>query len=194
MTATLTLAIGSLIYWQDIQGLSSLMPASFQKVFIEHEYWRAWSTNLAHSNEKHLLSNSFFFFIFSFFLSGYFNFLLFPLAAFFFGGVINFLVLRQMPETAVLIGASGIVYWMGAVWLSLYTLLETKLRLGQRLLRAAGVALALFFPTEAFDPQVSYQSHFLGFIFGILVGVIYYFFKRKEFLSAEVRELVSEDL
>jgi membrane associated rhomboid family serine protease len=82
---------------------------------------------------------------------------------------------------------------MGGVWLILYFLIERRKTLFQRALRAIGVGLALFMPAEAFDPKISYQTHLVGFLFGIIFGLGYYMWKRKEFLAAEVTETVFED-
>jgi rhomboid protease GluP len=190
---SLLIVIGSVVYWQDWGGSTSLMAASFENVFGAHEYWRAWSTLLVHADPKHLLSNLFLFFILSSFLVGYFGFFVFPVTAFFFGGITNLIVLKQMPKNIHLIGASGIVFWMGGAWLTLYFLLDTQRTISQRALRAVGVALILFVPAEAFDPQISYLSHLVGFSLGVLWAVIYYFWNREKFLASEIKEIVQEE-
>jgi hypothetical protein len=54
------------------------------------------------------------------------------------------------------------------------------------------VALALFAPTEAFDPSISYASHGLGFVFGVLCGGLYYGLYRQQFLNSEDHETIYE--
>ena len=98
-----------------------------------------------------------------------------------------------MPPTIQLIGASGIVFWMGGFWLVLYYFLDTRRSLAQRTFRSIGVGLLLFMPAEAFDAGVSYQTHFVGFSLGVLCGLIYYWLKRSRFRSAEVIETVIEE-
>ena len=189
---TLTLVLGSLVYWANFAGAQAWMSASRAEVFEHHDFWRCWTTLLVHADAKHLLSNCFLFFIMGSFLIGYFGLFVFPVLGFLMGGLTNLLVLNQMPPTVTLIGVSGVVFWMGGFWLVLYFFLESRKSLWQRALRATGVGLALFMPAEAFDPSISYQSHLLGFISGALSGLIYYFIRRRQFLVAEVVETIFE--
>lgn len=175
------IAVFSWIYWLDAGSASQWMPASQNVVWVQHQVWRAWTALLAHADVKHLLSNLFLFFIFGACLNGYFGLVMFPVMAFVFGGLTNLLVLRGMPPEVHLLGASGIVFWMGGAWLALYFLLDEKRSHYQRTLRSLGVALLLFFPAEAFDPQVSYRSHLYGFLFGLLFGIAFYLLHRKKF-------------
>ncbi len=190
---TFFLAFISLIYWRDLFHASTWMTASNHAVFDQHEIWRAWTALFIHADEKHLFSNSFLFFILGTFLGGYFGALLFPGLAFLMGGLINLVVLAKMPPEAQLLGASGIVYWMGGAWLSLYFMLDSKRTYFQRALRAMGVGLLLFLPAEAFDPSISYFSHWIGFLSGVSCGLIFYFLKRRTFLSAEMKELFIDE-
>ena len=190
---TFTLALVSLIYWRDFFHAQSWMPASGKTVFENHEFWRAWTSLFIHADEKHLFSNSFLFFILGSFLIGYFGYLLFPILGLFIGGLVNLFVLSRLPADVQLIGASGVVYWMGGTWLILYFLLDTKRSLYQRSLRSVGVALLLFVPAEAFDPSISYLSHSAGFFAGLVSGGLYYLFQSKKFLSAVVKELAVEE-
>jgi rhomboid protease GluP len=191
--STFVLALLSFVYWQNIGSALTWMPATREAVFQDHAVWRAWSAIFAHADGKHLLSNSFLFFILGSFLTGYFGVFMFPFLAILMGGLTNLIVLPGMPATTQLMGASGVVFWMGGAWLSLYFLLDEKRSIYQRSLRATGVSLVLFFPAEAFDPQVSYGAHFWGFVLGVLSGVLYYFYHRKKLQAAVVREIVVED-
>lgn len=190
---TLFVVILSVVYWENIFNASSWMPASGKQVFTEGSWWQAWTALFAHSDGKHLLSNSFLFFILGSFLAGYFGYLMFPLLAFIFGGITNFIVLSNMPPDVRLLGASGVVFWLGGAWLALYFLIDQKHSIYQRILRTMGVALVLFFPAEAFDPNVSYSSHFTGFALGIVVGVGFYYLNKKKFDDAIVRVAVIEE-
>lgn len=190
---TLFVAFGSLLYWHDVQGAAAWMAASKASVLERGEWWRLWTSLIVHSDARHLLSNSFLFFILGGFLNAYFGKGLFPGAAFLFGGLINLLVLISYPPNVNLVGASGVVFWMGGAWLALYLLLETSKSLFQRSLRSGGVALMLFMPAEAFDPSVSYRAHFIGFALGVGAGLFYYVLRRRTFKSAEVREVQWEE-
>lgn len=181
-----TMLIGSLLYWTNALQASQWMAASHNNIFVQKQYWRLWTTLFAHADMGHLLSNSLLFAVFGFFLSGYFGFWIFPLLAIFVGGWVNLIVLSQYVGDTYLIGMSGVVYAMGGIWLVLYLLLDQQRSVTQRILRSVGVALAVFMPSSAFDPQVSYGAHLVGFILGVLSGTIYYLLKKDEFNAAIV--------
>jgi len=190
----MALVLGSIASWENIAGARDLMSATKDQVFSHHEWWRAWSTLFVHEDGKHLLSNLFLFFILGSFLSAYFGIFFVPFMAFLFGGITNLYVLSGMPAQIQLIGASGVVFWMGGAWLTLYLLLDRTRSLLQRSLRAGGVGLVLFFPAEAFDPNISYKSHWIGFILGILWSLLYFAFRYKQLRRAEVTEIEEVEL
>jgi rhomboid protease GluP len=180
-------------YWENFFNAQEWMAATKLQTLTQHEYWRAWTTLFVHGDGKHLISNSFLFFVLGSLLAAYFGILLVPVMALLFGGITNFFVLSGMPLDVKLIGASGMVFWMGGAWLTLYLLLDRRRTLPQRCLRAFGVALVLFMPAEAFDPTISYQSHLLGFLFGVGWGLVYFLIKRKPLRGAEVYEMEVEE-
>lgn len=180
----------SLFYWNNTDALR-LMPASQFEVMEQHQYWRLWSTLFAHADPGHLLSNSLTFFVVGYFLIGYFSAWFFPIAAIIIGGVTNWLALWSYAPEVRLIGISGVVYWMAGAWLVLYFLLDITKTRTQRGLRALGVALAVFMPSSAFDPSISYITHLIGFVFGVLSGAIHYYLNREKFKAAEVYEVIS---
>jgi rhomboid protease GluP len=194
LISTLIVTIGSLVYWNNFFDLAILMPASHESIFVKYEFWRVWSTLLVHADQKHLISNLFLFYILGYFLSGYFGLVVFPIAALAFGGLTNLIVLWGMQTLTTLIGLSGVVFWMGGTWLALYFLIERRKAIWQRLLRTLGVALVLFMPSEAFDPSISYKTHFVGFILGILFGFFYNYSHFTLFRSAEFNRIVTESL
>jgi rhomboid protease GluP len=186
LVSSIFVALGSLVYWHNLFDIASFMVASRQSVYEQNEFWRAWSTLLVHADQKHLLGNLFLFFILGFFLTGYFGLLVFPIMAFLIGGVTNFIVLWQMPQFSSLIGLSGVVFWMGGVWLVLYFLIDRRKTLLQRAIRTLGVALVLLMPSEAFDPTISYQSHLVGFFLGLVFGILFFYFNISRFRQAEI--------
>jgi rhomboid protease GluP len=159
-------------------------PASGELVFTRHEYWRAWTTLFVHEGPGHLLGNLFLFIPFAYVLTSYFGLLLWPLAGFFVGGLVNLVVLKTMPAQVMLIGASGVVYWMGAAWITLAFLVDRREKRVRRLLKALGVSMLLFLP-ETYRPEVSYLTHLLGYFAGIASALVYFGFRRHEFLAAE---------
>lgn len=186
------LALGTFLYLNDLFKAEAWMPASAVMVFKHHEYWRLWTALFAHADLAHILGNLFLFVPFAYFLSHYFSLWLFPLIGFLLGGLINFIVIKSMPESATIIGVSGVVYWMGATWMTLAFFIDRRETLTERFLKVTGVSIVLFFPTT-FLPEVSYLSHFLGYIFGIFTGALVYFLFRKRFQQAEVIEVINED-
>lgn len=188
----LLLVLGCLAQWNNLYGMAELWPASRAAVFERGEYWRLWTSLFTHGDLGHLVANSLLFYILGFFLYGYFGAALFPGMAFLMGGLINTISVYTYPPDVRLIGASGVVSWMGGAWLVLYFLINTKLSRTQRGLRSLGVALMLFAPAEAFDPKVSYRTHMIGIVVGVMSGALYYRWHRKKFRRAEVRETIFE--
>ncbi len=190
---TLTLIFTSQFYWSNWMSAQDWMPATGELVFQKSQYWRAWTTVFVHGDFKHLLSNSFFFFIFGFFIHGYFGLWAFPIFAVLFGGAINLIVLSMMSPSTQLIGASGVVFWMGGFWIILSFLIDRRRGMMHRLLKTIGISLVLFFPSEAFNPAISYKAHFAGFILGVLSGLLTYFIFKKIFVSKDLFEIIIED-
>lgn len=184
------LGLGSLWYWT---GRADWIPASGRLVFGDGQYWRLWTTLFAHADLFHLLGNSMLFIFLGYFLNGYFGAYAFPLMAFVFGGLTNALSILTYPPDLTLIGASGVVSWMGGAWLTLYALLNQQKSIGQRALRAGGVALAVFAPAETFDPQISYRTHVIGFVLGVAWASVYFLRRRRDFARAVRVETVVDD-
>ncbi len=191
--STVLVILSSVAYWKNYFNAQNWMPASAEMVFQKHELWRLWTTLFAHADSGHLVSNSLLFVVLGFFLTGYFGAWLFPVIAIFFGGITNMIVLNNYAPQVNLIGISGVVYWMGGAWLVLYFLIDQRKTITQRALRSLGVALSIFMPTSAFDPQISYQAHFVGFVLGVFSGAVFYWLHRQKFLNALVTEKVYED-
>ena len=168
------------------------MPANAQDVFSNHQYWRPWTALFAHGDLGHLMNNAIMFLPLTYLLTSYFGFFLFPFLGIVLGGFINMLVLKTMPIETSLIGMSGVVYWMGAVWLTLFLLIDTRKTFRRRFAIALFLSVVLFAP-QKYEAGISYLSHFLGYFLGIISGLIYYYFNRKKFLAAEVRELIIEE-
>lgn len=189
---TSLLLLSGFLYLSGRLHASEWMPASPHDVFVGAQIWRLWSALFAHADMGHLMNNALMFFPLTYLLVGYFGFYLFPILGMLMGGIINFLVLKSMPPESSLIGISGVVYWMGAVWLTLFVLIDSRKSLRRRLSIALFLSIVLFAP-ETYKPQISYLSHLLGYILGIASGALYYLIHRKKFLAAEVREEIFEE-
>ena len=188
------LFLASYSYLNGAFGADQWMDASGRAVFQQHQYWRLWTTLFAHADLGHILSNSFLFLPFTYFLCAYYSYWFFPVAGIFLGGIVNLVVLTTLPPETHLVGISGVVYWMGAAWLILYLRIERREPIRRRIGKLIIVTTALFIP-QTIHAEVSYLSHFLGFISGLLSGWILFEWEKNKFLSAEIRELrIREDI
>lgn len=172
--------------WQD------RLVATPDQVFTHHQYWRAWSSLFVHGDGGHLFGNLFLFFPLSYLLAAYFGYFLFPFWGLFWGGVINLLVLKTMPQATGLIGISGVVYWMGAVWLGLVFMIDRREKKRRRFAKVLFLVLMVFIP-ESYKPEISYLSHFLGFILGLATALSWFALFRRRFDAAEIRVPIEDE-
>jgi rhomboid protease GluP len=168
-------------------GKLAEFPASADLVFGNGEYWRAWTTLFVHAGPGHLLSNLFLFAPFAYVLISYFGFVFFPLVGFLVGGLVNLAVLKTMPGPVLLVGVSGVVYWMGAAWITLAFLVDRRDKPITRLIKGLGVSMLLFLP-DTYRPEVSYLTHLLGYFAGVASGLIYYAIRYRAIRRAEIYE------
>lgn len=187
LVGTLLLAVilygGCYLYFHDVWQAGEWMAATPRQVFQEHEWWRAWTTLIAHGDLAHLLANSFLFFLFAYTLMSHFSWWFFPLAGFVMGGVTNLIVLLTLGEDVRLVGASGMVHWMGAAWTTLFLLLENRQTFRTRFGSGLFLMLVLFTP-DTYKPNVSYLAHFVGFALGVLSAWAYCRLCRAKFQAA----------
>ena len=139
-------------------------------VFDHHEYWRLVSALFAHADVGHLVSNTPLYLIFGWFLYAFFGLWAFPFGALLVGALSNLRTIAVYPPDATLLGASGMLYGMVAMWLVLYIRFETTVKVGIRIFRAIAVSLLLLFPTT-FLPTTSYLAHATGFTIGLAYGL-----------------------
>lgn len=185
------LLVTGLGFLSGYHGMDQWMSVSQENFFAQHQTWRLWTALFAHADMGHLLGNALLFIPLTYLLSAYYGPLM-PLLGIASGGLINFWVVRTLPEHVSLLGISGVVYWMGAVWLTLSVLIDRRHRLRRRLAFALFLSLTLFVP-ESYKPEVSYLSHFYGFALGLFTAFIYYFIYRHRLMAAEVKELIEEE-
>lgn len=155
-------------------------------VFGKGEYWRAFLSSLIHADYKHLGTNSVYFFILAVLLHNYFGNFIFPLLSIAMGFVINLVTLFFYPPGTFLLGISGVVYFMGAFWLSMYVLIERARPMHQRLIIATGMFLIFFAPHAVIEEDVSYLAHGVGFGIGLLTGPLVFLAQKDEIRSEEV--------
>jgi rhomboid protease GluP len=174
----------SAVYWIDPGGLAAALPASRESVFARDEYWRLLTSLGAHSDAQHLLANAALFGILAYLLHGYFGAVVFPLIATILGVLTTALTLSAYPARVQLVGASGMAYAMAGLWLSLYLVVERRLRLGKRVLRASGFGLIMLVPS-VFEPHVSYRAHAIGFVLGVAAGLGFFLQQKHKLRAAE---------
>lgn len=178
------LFVASLLYWSDVLGLSAFLYASRESVFFEGEYWRLGTSMLVHADFEHFLSNGVVLGVLAFLLYGYYGAAVYPGLTLLFGAVVTGLSLRTYPAHIALVGASGVVYMMAGFWLSLYLLLERRIGLGKRLVRAVGFGAIVLVPT-AFEASVSYRTHLIGLVVGVALAAAYFSKYKDELRAAE---------
>lgn len=178
----------SLLAWQNGAALMPTLAATSDGVLEKREYWRLLTAIAVHADVMHVLSNVIFVAVFAYLLFGYFGFWVFPALGLFMAGLANHFALLTYPPDVSLVGASGMVYWMGAFWLTMYLLVERSVDPGKRVLRAVCLALLVLFPTS-FQANVSYRTHAIGFGLGIASALVYFQRHRNSIRSAEVIEL-----
>jgi rhomboid protease GluP len=184
LASVAVLFLMSLVYWFDFMGLSELMPASREAVFVHQEYWRLLTSIGAHADFEHFLSNGIVFGVLALLLYGYYGPVAYPVGAILLGGLVTGVSLKTYEAHTLLLGASGVVYLMAAFWLTLYLLVERRFSMGKRVIRAVGFALIVLVPT-AVEPAVSYRTHALGFGMGVAFALGYFAVKRDSLRRAE---------
>ena len=73
---------------------------------------------------------------------------------------------------------------MAGFWLALYLVLERRSSLGKRLIRAVGFGVIVLVPT-AFEPAVSYRTHLIGFVVGLVMAIAYFLRHKQRLRAAE---------
>lgn len=163
----LVLAAATAVHCQGLHDLS----ASGRAVFQDGQWWRLASGVLAHAGVEHLFANTALFLVFGWYLRAYYGLAVFPGLALALGAATHALTIACYGPEVRLVGASGMIYAMAALWIALYMRYEVSCNPGHRLLRAAGFSLVFLAPT-AFVPEVSYLAHAYGFLLGLLTGVL----------------------
>jgi membrane associated rhomboid family serine protease len=171
--AVMTLLLGafisavSLIQWAAGLDLS----ASGHNVYAKGEVWRLVTALLVHGDLGHLGSNLLPFLFFGWMLQSYFGFWIFPVLALPIGIASNALTVALYDSRLHLLGASGMIYGMIALWLVLYLRFDVDRALPKRIARAVAFALLMLMPTT-YDANVSHLAHASGFVAGLTGGFV----------------------
>jgi len=158
----------SLIYWNT--EYKNLLWVNQVSVFEKKEYWRLLSSIFVHAHFYHFLANLPLFIIFSLLLRNYYGILAFPVVSLFLGVCTNAITIFFYKKTSKLVGASGMIYAMAALWLIWYVRYEKNQKTGKKVLRICGFIFVILLPST-YSPRTSYLAHSVGFILGILVAI-----------------------
>ena len=180
------LAAVSSLYWWGPREIAEALPASGEAVFVRGESWRLFTAMGAHADGIHLLSNALFLSWLIYFSYGAFGPTLFPWTAVPAAALALAVTLEGYAPNIRIVGASGLLYLLAGAWLTLYVLVERRLTVPRRLLRAVGVFLVVLVPTSI-EPEVSYRAHAIGFFFGICLALAYFLARRDTIRGAERR-------
>ncbi len=183
LSVALCLAVSALC-WEPNSNLGDRLSALPDRIFRNHEYWRAFTSMAVHADAEHLISNSLPLALLSSLIFGYYGFWIYPFSLCLAGALVMGISAATYPPGVYLMGASGLVYLMAGFWLMLFLFIDTRHSLGQRLFRAAGFSLIFLVPTS-YKAGVSYRTHGIGFAVGLVFGGIYYLVKKDYLKSFE---------
>lgn len=175
----------SIFYWLD-PSIKSSWGANADLVFHRWEWYRLLSGMMLHSNFRHLAANMLFLVPFGGLLTFYYGRRMFPVLAIVLGLINHALVLHTYPPNVFLNGSSGLLYVMFGLWLSLYYKVEVHLSTGKRWLRLIGFGLIMFIPSTVY-PHVSYRTHYIGLLLGLVCGFIYAKIHEDDFRQRNLR-------
>ncbi len=133
---------------------------------VTARWWISFAAMFIHADIGHLLSNLLLFIPFAALLQAHYGRAVFPWIGLLIGYLTHLTVLLIKEDGYSLVGASGMVYGLGGLWLGLFVLHGNRYTLKDRILRSIGVSLILLFPTQ-FMPEVSYLAHGIGFLMGL---------------------------
>jgi membrane associated rhomboid family serine protease len=145
--------------------------ASKLAVYENGEIWRLVTALFTHGDLAHIGLNLMPIIFFGWLLSAYFGAMLFFSSAITIGIFSNAITTWFYPLTTTLIGISGVVYGIIALWLILYIKFDTDNSFAKKSARVAGFILMLLFPSS-YEQNVSYLAHGSGFICGIIFALV----------------------
>ncbi len=162
--------------------------ASGSQIFEKQEYWRIFTAIFSHSDFGHFAGNAFLFVPLTYLMLGYFPLMYF--ISFLLAGLTNVLTLQFYPSQVQLLGSSGWVFVLGGAWISLFLWIDHRERWGRRWGSALFLCLMLFVPDQI-QSNVSYLSHFFGFLLGAIVSSLYFLLRKdffRQFIELEPKE------
>ena len=89
----LIITVFSNIYWGHIGELDLPLAGSYHEVFVEKQYWKAWTTTLIHADMNHILSNCSMLLFWGALSTGHYGPYFYPLISFLINGLITLFVI-----------------------------------------------------------------------------------------------------
>lgn len=154
------------------------MTASGEAVFKHGEYWRLVTALFGHGDVMHLLHNAPIYWFFAWVLNAYFGVFVAGVLTIIVGVISNAFTVWSYEPNMQLLGASGMIYGMVAMWLVLYIRFDRRGWWVKRVMRSFGFSLLVLFP-QTFEANVSYLAHASGFVAGLGVAVCWLPFAMK---------------
>ena len=182
---TTLLFVCTSVFWRLDKTTQQYFYGMSHEVFGNREYWRLFTATLIHKDLGHYASNAMAILALGYLLFGWFSWRVYPLYCFLLSGLVNLFALKTYEPEVRLLGASGMVYLMAGFWLMSYIFIQRSKTVGRRLIRAVGVTLGTLFPTT-FEPEVSYRTHAIGFVVGMIFGCIWFYFNRERVRGFEI--------
>jgi membrane associated rhomboid family serine protease len=161
----------SLLSWS-MSAWSDVFVITRAQVLGDHQYWRLFTAILGHGDIPHLAHNLPVYLFFAWILQGYFGWMASLLLPLLIGILSNGLTVYFYDDHIRLLGASGMIYGMVSLWLSLYVRYDRGVWWVKRVMRSAGFSLLVLFP-QTYDPKISYLAHLTGFLCGLVLGVAF---------------------
>ena len=159
------------LLWNPAQQFKTNLWVSKTSIYSDGEYWRLFTALFVHADLLHLAHNSMTFLFFGWILRGYFGWLAFPALSLAIGALSNLVTIHMYNDDTHLLGASGMIYGMVALWLTLYITFDRTSPMTHRVMRSLGFSLMILFP-QSYEPRVSYLAHASGFMLGIAFAVL----------------------
>jgi membrane associated rhomboid family serine protease len=161
----------SVFQWSKYIPNKEIFVASKESVFHQGEYWRLLTALVGHGDFMHLAHNAPIFWFFCWILTAYFGWIFALVASLLIGVFSNLITVWFYESSTMLLGASGMVYGMVALWLVLYIRFDRSGWWVKRAVRSFGFSLLVLFP-QTYEPNVSYLAHASGFLLGVLFGIL----------------------
>ncbi len=142
---------------------------SQDSVFRDGEWFRLLFAAFGHSNPMHFFSNALPLWFFTYLIVGYFGWRVWIFSFFVIACLSNLIAVFTYEPQVRLLGASGVVYGLVALWLTLYVYFDRSGHWTKRFVRSIGFSMVVFFPQQ-YEVNVSYMAHAAGFGVGLLMG------------------------